>query len=82
MSQKYSDKLYSKCCKIFKAYLTSKPCSYYPALKLLLLIFFNVLYVCDTNLYHINRPLISNKVNKAFLFVIDICVSHCANELE
>ena len=24
MSQKYSDKIYSKCCKIFKAYLTSR----------------------------------------------------------
>ena len=50
MLQKYSDKLYSECCKIFKVYLTMRRrvnfvLTYfsYLASKFLLLIFLNVL---------------------------------------
>ena len=49
MSQKYSDQLYSKCCKIFKAYLTSRRVNLVLTdfglliAKLLLLILMNVL---------------------------------------
>ena len=83
MSQKCFDKIYSKCCKIFITYLTSRLC-FYPAKKLFwfssMFLFFKL--SLWRNLYHINRLLIYRKINKASLYVIEICVSHYATELE
>ena len=53
--QKYLDKRYSKCCKIFKAYLAIRRVNFvgthfnYLAVKLLLLIFLNVLIYHSKN---------------------------------
>ena len=83
MSQKCFDKIYSKCCKIFITHLTSRLC-FYPAKKLFwfssMFLFFRL--SLWRNLYHINRLLIYKKINKASLYVIEICVSHYATELE
>ena len=83
MSQKCFDKIYSKCCKIFITHLTSRLC-FYPAKTLFwfssMFLFFKL--SLWRNLYHINRLLIYKKINKASLYVIEICVSHYATELE
>ena len=83
MSQKCFDKIYGKCCKIFITHLTSRLC-FYPAKKLFwfasMFLFFKL--SLWRNLYHINRLLIYKKINKASLYVIEICVSHYATELE
>ena len=66
--QKCLDKLFCKCCKIFKAYVTSRRVNFilthFSSLtaKLILLIFLNVfLLFFDAGLYHINCQLIYRK---------------------
>ena len=77
MSQKYLDKLYSKCCKIFKAYLTSKLCSYPFECS-----YFLKLSLWCRSLSNKSSIDLQKKINKTCLYVIVICVSHCAIELD
>ena len=86
--QKCLDKLYSKCCKIFKAYLAShrvnfvltQPRNYYFWFSWVFLFLKNkfVMQIFITWIIY----WFTKKVNKACLHVIEICVSYCAIELE
>ena len=78
MSQKYVDKLYSKCCKIFKGCLTCRKLCFDSSAKLLLLILLSaVTYIFITQIvYWFTKSI------KACLYVIEIRVSYCATELE
>ena len=78
MSQKYVDKLYSKCCKIFKVCLTCRKLCFDSSAKLLLLILLSaVTYIFITQIvYWFTKSI------KACLYVIEIRVSYCATELE
>ena len=81
--QKCLDKLYGQCCKIFKVYLTNRDST----AKLLLLIFFECSYFLRISLWlkslsHKSSIDLQKKKKKACLYVIEVCVSYCAIELE